>query len=433
MNRIHNKAVFEQRGFINIAFTFQEFRESRRWLELALDRTRENLLAQTTSDGVQREWSGGYHIGVMRDAIEIMERMESVGIAIPDDYRDRVQKMHDYIFAMAGPNLNLPMFGDTSRHVPKTPDRSKWSNYAELVQGSQLFDDPKYKARAVLDFKLLPSDTSYAFKEAGMYAFRDKWGPEQIYMALHCSPRAISSHDQRDNGTFELSAFGRWLMNDSGYYTYGHDPEGRRWHRRTAVHQTLTLEGEDSEVDGRFLLWQTGSEGDVLTVENPSYEGLVHRRTVWFVDHTFFVLLDEAIGDATGALDLHFQFAPGDWVKDAEHASARTQFEDANVLVRSIPTHSLDLKEEEGWYGWTYGKRVPRPAFRFRHSEQAPASFLTLVVPYKGDTPPDATAALAAGFSTGADRVSLTATVFGKDWEIGRDLDRGLAWLDDAR
>ncbi|MCA9450280.1 MAG: heparinase II/III-family protein, partial [Candidatus Omnitrophica bacterium] len=286
-----------------------------------------------------------------------------------------------------------------------------------------------YAARAELDFDLLPSATSYAFKEAGMYALRDMWGPEQIFFALHCSPPAISSHDQEDNGTFELSAYGRWLMNDTGYYTYGHDPEGRRWHRRTAAHQTLTLDGENAEVDGKLLLWQTGSEGDVLTVENPSYDGLVHRRTVWFVDHTFFVLLDEAIGDATGELDLHFQFAPGEWSKDPERDTAYTRYEDANVLVRSIPTHSLVLEEEEGWHAWTYGKRVPRPAFRFRHSEQAPASFLTLVVPYKGETPPDPTAALSADFSTGVDRVSLTATVFGNDWEIGRDLDPPEVWF----
>ena len=36
MGLVHNKAVFEQRGFINIAYTFREFAESHEWMELAL-------------------------------------------------------------------------------------------------------------------------------------------------------------------------------------------------------------------------------------------------------------------------------------------------------------------------------------------------------------------------------------------------------------
>ncbi len=47
-------------------------------------------------------------------------------------------------------------------------------------------------------------------------------------------------------------------------------------------------------------------------MENQSYVTLTHRRTVWFVDLVFFVLLDEALGDAADTPDLHFQMGPGD-------------------------------------------------------------------------------------------------------------------------
>ena len=52
-------------------------------MELALQRTRENFLAQTTEDGVQREWSFGYNLGVLRDAVDIMGRAESMGLGDP--------------------------------------------------------------------------------------------------------------------------------------------------------------------------------------------------------------------------------------------------------------------------------------------------------------------------------------------------------------
>ena len=258
MGVIHNKAIFEQRGFMNVVNTFPEFSESRRWAELSLERTKENLLAQTTSDGVQREWSAGYHVGVLRDVVEIMGHVTAMGITIPNDYTDRVQKMYDYIFAAATPDLGWAMFGDVSRPYPVRGNRSEWPLYSYLVNATELFGDKKYAARAYLDYDNLPAEKSYAFTEAGMYTIRDSWGPEQIYFALHCSPPPVSAwHDQPDNGTFELYAYGRWLMTDTGFYTYGHDPEKRAWHRQTKVHQTLTLDGKDSQVDARELLWYT--------------------------------------------------------------------------------------------------------------------------------------------------------------------------------
>ena len=86
-------------------------------------------------------------------------------------------------------------------------------------------------------------------------------------------------------------------MPDAGCYIYSGDPEGRAWFRQTKVHQTLTLGGEDSRYNPRLLLWQPGDDLDVLVVENGSYDNLTHRRTVFFVDKRYFVIVDDAIGN----------------------------------------------------------------------------------------------------------------------------------------
>lgn len=426
MGKVHNKAIFEQRGFVNVAYTFQEFRDTRRWMALAFARVHENFLAQTTTDGVQREWSFGYHRGVLRDAVEVMERMDAMGIVVPEDYRTRVRKMYDYIFAVVTPDLGAPMFGDASRSVRDPGNRTRLPYYRTLMGATALLGDPKYAARATLDRSALPEQKSYIFPEAGMYVLRNDWGPEQIHFGFHCSPRGISGHDQQDNGTFELYAYGRWLMPDTGFYTYGHDRDARQWHRQTQVHQTLTLDGKNTRVAGRHLLWHSSPELDAIVAENGSYGNLTHRRTVWFVDKRFFVLLDEAIGEAPGTLDLHFQLAPGDVAFDPEGKQAKTTFDDANVLVWS--GSPVTMAEEEGWYAWSYGHREPRKAFRYRHKGQAPAAFLTLVTPYRGTEAPEVSAVLSEAFTVGADRVSLTVTAFGKAWEVGRDLEAGEAW-----
>ncbi len=428
MGKIHNKAIFEQRGFVAVAWTFPEFRDSGRWMELAVERARENFLAQVTPDGVQREWSFGYNRAVLNDAVTIMRRAESMGVAVPDDYRDRIRAMYDYIFAIATPELAAPMFGDASRGPETSKNRADWSLYRTLVEGAELLGEPKYAARANLDRDRLPEQTSYAFREAGTYVLRDDWGPEQVCFYLHCPPKGISSHDQADNGTFELAAYGRWLMPDSGFYTYGHDPQGRAWHRQTSVHQTLTLDGKTSRIEGRHLLWHSSPGLDAVVVENPSYAGLVHRRTVWFVDKQFFVLLDEAIGDAPGKLDLHFQLAPGDARLDPTKHTATTIFDDANVLVWMAADAPVTMEEEEGWFAWKYGHRKPRPAFRYRHAGVAPAAFLTVICPYRGTDQPAVSATLSEGFKPGADRVELRAQAGGKTYQLGRDLKTQQAW-----
>src|SRR5690606_15450124 len=116
---------------------------------------------QTTADGVQREWCGGYHLGVLRDAVEIMGRMQSSGIEVSDAYKERIRRMYDYVFAIATPDLGFPMFGDTSRSPAASPDRSRWPLHNVLVEATNLLDDKKYEARAKLIRDDLPEQTSY--------------------------------------------------------------------------------------------------------------------------------------------------------------------------------------------------------------------------------------------------------------------------------
>jgi heparan-sulfate lyase len=394
MARIHNKAIFEQRGFFNVIHTFPEFRDKERWLTLAMGIVYENLLAQTTSDGVQREWCGGYHSGVYSDALEIAGRVKDLGREMPPDYNDRIKLMADYILGISTPDLGFPMFGDTARSLPGSKDRKTWQLCTTLERASSWFEDPKYQALADLNIAVLPKNGSIAFAEAGMYAMRNGWTPDHVYMALHCSPPSINPwHDQPDNGTFELYAFGRWLMPDSGYYTYGHDPESRAWHRQSRIHPTLTIDGKDINTIGRQLLWQSNEDEDVLCVENQSYTNLLHRRTVWFCRKTgelpFFVIYDESNDDMPGDHELHFPLAPGKVRIDTSTRRIITGFDDANLLIQVEAKHPLSLIEEEGWTSQGYGHRESRTSVTAVIKGRGPLTFVSIMVPYRGTKTPD--------------------------------------------
>jgi heparan-sulfate lyase len=146
------------------------------------------------------------------------------------------------------------------------------------------------------------------------------------------------------------------------------------------------------------------------------------------VDKTFLVLLDEAIGQAKGKLDLHYQLAVGDIRIDARAPCVTTGFDDVNVLIWSDPSLPISVTKEEGWFGWTYGKRMPRPAVSVRHGQPAPAAFLTVLVPYRGSDVPKVSAAVAEGFTVGADEAAIRVEALGKTWQLGRDLKNNRAW-----
>jgi hypothetical protein len=426
MGVVANKAIFEQCGVLNICQAVPEFSDTLRWATLALERAQENLLAQTTPEGVQREWCGSYHLAVLRDSLAVMDNAAQLGVPVPDEFRRRVRGMCDYVFAVATPDLGFPMFGDTGR----APKDGKAPLYDPLLHFSAVWNDPKYATRAKVEVSGLPKQTSCAFKSAGLYLMRSQWGPEGSYLALHCPPPAISGHDQPDNGTFELFAFGRWLMTDSGYYTYGHDRQARAWHRQTRVHQTLTLDGKDSKTDGRLRLWHSSPELDVVVVENGSYAGLLHRRSVWFVDKQFYVFLDEAIGKTPGELCLHWTPSPGTGRFSTDRASFTTQFPDANVLIHNAGPHHAKFEEEDGWFAWDYGQRLPRKMLSVKHPEAAPATFLTVLAPYRGTNPPAVEATLVGNPIVGGNEVQISVSAFGKGWSVGRNLEKGAAWCE---
>ena len=101
--------------------------------------------------------------------------------------------------------------------------------------------------------------------------------------------------------------------------------------------------------------------------------------------------MDEAVGEATGDVDVHFQLAPGEAVFDNETFSVKTNFSKGwNVAVEALPQKGMKLEEEEGWVSFVYTKKEPRPAFRYRirkNERDQNIRFITIVTPYQNVRP----------------------------------------------
>tara|TARA_Y100001972_G_C7661153_1_gene333504 strand:+ start:27 stop:1088 length:1062 start_codon:yes stop_codon:yes gene_type:complete len=337
----------------------------------------------------------------------------------PDAYLSTIEKMCEVPMKLGFPDGTTTQFGDSWSGQPGQYEQL-FETWAEMFERS----DFRYMATGGQS-GTSPKGTAFAYPESGLYSMRSGWDKEDICLVLKCGPDG-GGHCQPDNGTFELYAGGRHLMPDAGSYIYSGDPVNRAWFRQTKVHQTLTLNGENSVYAPQLLKWQPGEDLDVLVVENESYQELTHRRAVVFVDKKFFVVVDDAYGSATGDIDIHFQLAPGNAVFNKKKLTVGSDFDEGwNVLVKTQKQKNIILEEEEGQVSFEYTKKEPRPAFRFgltKDASQSGVRFVTVVFPYKASIP-DVKIKDLSKTGTNASEVVLQVSINGNKRKISYQID----------
>lgn len=383
-----NWGLMEAEGMAFIAITFPEFKNAEKWREEAFRRLNNEISIQVYPDGHQRELAMGYHLGCIGWFLRTYElaKMNGIENAFPDSYLERIEKMCEVPMKLCLPNGTNVQFGDAWEGTPGQ-HKSRFREWADFFGR----DDFLYLATDGQEGKK-PDSTAYALPFSGLYSMRSGWDKDAVCLVLKCGPDG-GGHSQPDNGTFDLYAGGRNLMPDAGSYIYSGNPEGRAWFRQTKVHQTLTLDDKNSKYDPNLILWQPGDSLDMLVVENKSYQNLTHRRALLFVDKKYFIVVDEAIGSATGDVAIHFQLAPGgeDAIFNHAASSVQTSFNEGwNVFVQTQNQPGLKLEEEEGWVSFRYTEKEPRPAFSYRakkESENNKVRFVTLVVPFEKEAP----------------------------------------------
>ena len=267
----------------------------------------------------------------------------------------------------------------------------------------------------------LPNYLSNAFPNGGFYTFRNGWDTNATVMVLKAGPPA-EFHAQPDNGTFELWVKGRNFMPDTGCYIYSGDAEVtkmRNWYRQTRVHTTLTLDNENMVItQAQQNKWKTSENLDLLTYTNPSYTDLNHQRSVLFINKKFFLIIDKAIGKATGNLGVHFQLKEDSKpVFDKANNKVYTTYADGNnLLIQSLNTDKVVLNEEDGKVSYSYAKEIARPAFVFEKpkSDAATQQFISVVYPYDGDKAPEISIKANAGNDFEKGIVDLSVIIDGK-------------------
>jgi hypothetical protein len=185
----------------------------------------------------------------------------------------------------------------------------------------------------------------------------------------------FGNHKHNDLLGFEYHVEGTPLLVDPGSYVYTSDPDARNLFRRTASHNTLSIDGEEqNEINPEWLFRMfEKSSPEHLEVEQHEdvlrYRGrhhgysrlpqpVVHERTFTLARRDGAVtMLDVLTGSGIHRLRWHFHCAPGVEVQAA--ASGPFDIRLGDLVVQLTPPAGLGGTVGPAWYSPSYGVRMP--------------------------------------------------------------------------
>jgi len=406
---------------------FPEFKKSGDWIDDALTMLPERMLLNVYPDGMNTELIFSYqgmYVDLFSSAWMLFNEFGYTD-SLPDYFYPRLRKMAEIAAYHVFPDFSMVQYGDGWKNRSATwLFREPVSDYAPDLPYLQFM-------KTSGNLGTPPDKLSAAFPVSGFYTFRSEWARNAIFMPIK-NAAGDQWHSQIDNGTFELYAYRRNFMDDSGAYSYNSaDPEvqdWREWFRSTKAHQTLTLDYMDIDLVPEHVFWQDSDRLTALVFENQSYTNLNHRRTVLFIDNKYFLIYDQATGTAEGELRAHFNLVPCEYDFDESEFSVETLFTSgANLLVKGFPQDgSMQMREEEGWVSYNFLEKEERPAWSYlvnKKSSDEEVSFLTALVPYANVfTAPDT---VLASVDDSASPTIITLMVDGTSYDVSLDIDGG--------
>ncbi|SMC94156.1 heparin-sulfate lyase HepC [Pedobacter nyackensis] len=420
---------------------FPEFKKASEWMNTGFRILDTEVKTQFLEDGMHYELDFSYHISAIGDFYEVMKLADankSIVGNVAANFNVYLHKAAQVVMHFTYPHY-FTSTASNSQFVPGFNDtrQSSWSRSVlnrNFLRYNEMFpDDNELLYMASYGKKgTVPANTPKAFTTSGTYMLRNGWDRLSTMLMLSNNyskdPMQIWSHKQPDNCTFELYHKGRNFFPDAGVYAYTSDGDNsaREWYRQTRVHNTMTLDGKNiTNAKGKSLAVVSNGQTEIIATENQGYTNLKHRRYVFFVNKTFFVLVDEGIGAASGTVNLNFNLCEGEneVIVSTDKNGAHTNFTDGNnIIVRTFGNESLTTLPFSGKVSYSPGIEFNRKAYTVNMAKSTgqTARYITVLYPATQAAAVQINAAFTQPFQeTG---VALEVNIDGKTYNLNYNL-----------
>jgi hypothetical protein len=396
-----NHLMQETFGLMAAAAVIPEFKMSPRWLEVAKLRLDRVLTEEIYPDGGYNELSTFYHRFVIRILQQIADFAEENGVKLSDFFYNRLETMYEFLMYLSWPDGAMPAMND--------------GFHAKNMR--VLYDAPA-KTFERADFKFFasegkegtePPQRSIGFPYSGIYVMRSDWSSDARYMIVDAGLFG-SSHGHEDKLSFELFAFGKPFIIESGTYTYVYN----RWHQyfeSSFAHNTIVVDQRSQlrQADEKNWVSSPPRQQPNVWISNHNFDylesrfddgygnrkedilrGVTHTRRLLFVKPDYWILWDIVDGAGSRTAEQLFHFAVETKVEILDQKNIRVDYAGGSALLISNLTEELALTkmigEEEpiqGWFSPEYGSKMSAPVVSVESRGELPRVFISVLYPAK--------------------------------------------------
>ncbi len=412
-----NHFVFDIVGLLYVAILMQGTVPSSQWLRVALSGLDQILRTQIGPDGVHYEYSPNYHRLVLEALCHATVLSQRADVTPPERMRASLDGMTTFVEHYTKNDGSAPLLRDIDsgrfvilgeesltdhRHVAAVCSKLLGRGTTNLDCEDALWllgVRPRPESRARQKVAALESR---AFGDSGIYCLRSP----DMQVLIVCSPTGMHGfcgHAHNDALSFELSAYGRNFLVDSGSYVYTRYPEWRNRFRSTAYHNTAVIDDQEvnalSETDmfnigngvtPTVTLWRSDGRVDILHAEYTVARRcgtVTHRRAFEFFKRECCLrITDSFTGEGSHRIRLFHHLDCGLSVQRMSAGGIAITEAGARALmvVPALPA-ATRTAVSDGWLSRTYGSREARKVVSYTYEGGLEAVFSFTLVPACAD------------------------------------------------
>lgn len=396
-----NWLTMEISGLATVASSWPEFKESKAWMDYAIQTMVASMKDQVYPDGVQTELTSHYHHTALSNFRLFADLCQKSNISLPEYYIKTLEDMSGYLAITMRPDgyglLNNDADQDNNRDfVLGTAKKYNRSDWEYIASNGKLGGKPA-------------TGPSYVFPYACQLISRSGFDADAQWSFFDIGPWG-SGHQHNDKLHLSVFAYGRDFLVDGGRFAYRGEvaDKFRKYATGSASHNVILVDG-NGQADGPKVaeaplaknLYAITREYDYGSGVFEKFSGVEgqfsHARSVIYVRGKFWVVADQLKTDRPRNIETLWHWHPGNKIIwDIQSGSIQTTNEKGNLKLLSVGsagwklTHAKGQEKPaiQGWYSKEYNTFEPNPTSIFSRQLSSSDSFVWILWPSDGKCPP---------------------------------------------
>jgi hypothetical protein len=388
-----NHTISEAAGLWMVGLLFPELRDSEKYFSLGRQLLEQEASAQIFPDGSYSMYSLNYHRFILQVYLYVIRLSELNQSPISSLISQKVTSSIEFLSQLIDPQTGqMPAYGSNDGALILPLNYCDFTDYRPLLQlgsyisnGERMFESGAWDedifwlcgesftaksakhAKEKINLGNLRVLSGESFPDGGLYLLRNT----DSKAIIRCTDfRARPSH--ADQLHVDLWIHSHNIACDAGTYLYSGEGIWRNGLARTAVHNTVTIDGKDQMIMVSRFTWTNWSKGNVLQHneklwqgEHDSYKPVSHKRTVMTLDDDCWLVIDNLKANESHHYALHWLLS--DFPYKQKNNSILLSLNEMKYRVQVGMTNGngnfslvrADPNSTRGWRSRYYGHKEP--------------------------------------------------------------------------